>query len=71
MLKVGVPQAGRWQKELYRVLSMWNEGRVGVLWGQHLVCLRHKVHEDREVSSVVLVDLPGGEGDWGSLDLFP
>lgn len=58
LLKVGVPQAWRWQRELYRVLRMWNEGRVGVLWEQHLVCLRHKMHEDREVLSVVQVDLP-------------
>lgn len=31
---------------------------MGVLWEQRLVCLRHKMHEDREVSSVVHVDLP-------------
>lgn len=56
---------------------MWNEGRVGVLWEQGLVCLRYKMHEDREVSSVVQVDLPRWtteeEREIGEpgLDLFP
>lgn len=51
---------------------MWNEGRVGVLWEQHLVCLRQKMHEDKQVSSNVLVDRlksdnREGDGDQGSL----
>lgn len=55
-----------------RDLGMWNEGRVGVLWEQQLVCLRQKLHEDKQVSGNVLVDRlksdnREGDGNQGSL----